>query len=139
MRVVLDSNVVISSYLNASGSSGRIRTAFEKQRFELIVSDALLAEYEKVLNYPRVARLHAMSVMEVKEQIAGLRESAIVVPLAKIPNLIPEDPPDNDVVATAVSGEAEYIVSGDDDLHRLGRYEGIRVVTPVLFQELLSQ
>lgn len=139
MRVVLDANVVISSYLSLSGPSGQIRTAFERHEVEVVVSEALLAEYRRVLMYPRVAQLHAMSDAEINDQIAGLREAAILVPLAAIPNLIPEDPPDNDVIATAVSGEAEYIISGDDDLHRLGTYRGIRVVTPALFVSLLGR
>jgi hypothetical protein len=45
---------------------------------------------------------------------------------ARVPHLALEDPPDNDVIATAVAGEAEYIVLGDDDLHRLGTYQGKR-------------
>jgi putative PIN family toxin of toxin-antitoxin system len=138
MRVVLDTNVLVSSYLSASGPSGRIRAAFQRQEIEVVVSDALLEEYRRVLNYPRIVKLHGMSSEEIDDQIAGLREAAIFAPLAEIPDLIPEDPPDNDVIATAVSGEAEYIISGDDDLQRVGMYQGIRVVTPALFAALLQ-
>lgn len=139
MRAALDSNVLVSSYLNVSGPSGLIRTALQSQQFEFVVSEELLAEYRRVLGYPRVARLHRMTEEEISEQIAGLREAAVLVPLAEVPNIIPEDPADNDVVATAISGGAAYIVSGDNDLHRLGTYKGIRVVAPALLVELLER
>ncbi len=138
MRVVLDTNIFVSSYLNVSGAPGRIRSAFQSRKIDVIVSEELLKEYRRVLSYPRVAKLHHMSPEEIGKEIDGLREAAIVVPLAEVPNLIPEDPADNAVIATAVSGEATYVISGDEDLHRLGSYRGIRILRARVFVAFLD-
>lgn len=139
MRVVLDSNVVISSYLNASGNPARIRAEYREQAFEGVVSDALLDEYRQVLSYPRLIALHSMTEQEIADQVDGIRHASIVAPLGEISNVVPEDPADNAVIATALAGEAEYIVSGDDDLRRLSRYQGIRVLSPAAFVALLER
>lgn len=49
---------------------------------------------------------------------------------------VTRDPKDDPVVACAVEGQADYIVSGDQDLLVLGEYEGVQVVTPRRFVEL---
>lgn len=139
MRVVLDCNVIVSSYLNASGNPGKILQALHRQQFELVLYEELLTEYERVLSYDRIASLHGMSDDEIDEQIDGLRQAAIVVELGTIPNVITEDRDDNVVIATAISGAVEYIVSGDDDLRRLRRYQGILIVAPAAFHVFLSQ
>jgi uncharacterized protein len=137
MRAVLDTNIIVSSYLSHAGPSGSIRAALEQQQFDLVASEELLAEYRHALAYPRIAELHGMRDSEITAQVAGIRQVAVLVPPAEIPNVIPEDPPDNMVIATAVAGNALYIVSGDDDLHRLGAYQGIQVLSPALFLALL--
>lgn len=138
MRVVLDTNVLVSSYLNASGPPSQIRTAFRDRQFDVVVSEALLDEYSRVLAYERIAKLHGLSQAEIAEEIVGFAAASILVTPAEIPNLIPEDPADNVVVGTAVAGEATYIVSGDDDLHRLGSFAGIRVLSPAVFLAYLQ-
>ena len=49
------------------------------------------------------------------------------------------DPKDDAVVACAKEGEADYIVSGDQDLLALSEHEGIQVVTPRRFMEILEK
>lgn len=138
MRVVLDTNVIVSSFLSPMGPPGRIRAALEQRHFDLIVSASLLDEYGRALNYPRVVARHQLTPDEIEEQVVGIRNVATLIVVAELPNVIPEDPPDNMVLATAVAGGADYIVSGDDDLHRIGEYEGIQVLSPTQFLAVLS-
>jgi putative PIN family toxin of toxin-antitoxin system len=137
-RVVLDTNVIISAYLNAGGNPASIRAGFREHRFEVVVSSDLLGEYEQVLAYPRLTALHGMSREEIRDQIEGIRRAATLVRLGSVPHVIQEDPDDDIVLATAIAGEAEYIVSGDEHLRRLGIYQGIRVVSPAAFVALLE-
>ena len=51
---------------------------------------------------------------------------------------VTRDPKDDAVVACAVEGNADLIVSGDQDLLALGQYEGVRVVTPAQFAQILA-
>jgi putative PIN family toxin of toxin-antitoxin system len=139
MRVVFDSNVIVSSFISPYGAPAKVRDAFYQDRFELVVSPPLLAEYRHVLAYPRVASRHGLSPADIDEIVEGFRQVSLVVELADIPNVIPEDPDDDMVVATAVAGSADYIISGDDDLHRLGSFRGIQVLSPAAFLLLLIQ
>lgn len=116
----------------------QIRAEFEQRHFDLIVSDPILDEYERALNYLRVASRHHLGSSEVAEQVAGIRRTATLVVATDLPRMIPEDPSDNLVLATAVAGGAQYIVSGDDHLHRLGEYSGIHIVSPTLFLAVLK-
>jgi putative PIN family toxin of toxin-antitoxin system len=137
MRAVVDTNVIVSSYLSPTGAPAGIRAELEQHQFELVISEELLAEYRRALAYPRVAIRHGMSEAEIAAQVEGIRRIAVLVPLGDVPNVIPEDPPDNAVIATAVAGNASYIVSGDADLHRLGEHRGIQILPPALFLALL--
>lgn len=60
-----------------------------------------------------------------------------MVPLFK-PNVIPEDPEDDKFIACAIEGKAEYIVSEDKDLRRLGKYGPIQIVGKQAFLRILE-
>jgi putative PIN family toxin of toxin-antitoxin system len=138
VRVVLDTNVIVSSFLSAVGNPARIVAALEQERFEIVVSEALLAEYGQALSYPRVAHRHGMTPIEIAEVVDGFRIAAILVPLTDIPTVIRDDPDDDMVLATARAGEASYIVTGDAELQQLGEYEGIQILNPAVFLALLE-
>jgi putative PIN family toxin of toxin-antitoxin system len=108
------------------------------QRFDLVVSPALLTEYERVLNYERLRRRHGLSPEQVAREIAGLRDAAILVVPTEVPAVIADDPDDDHVLACAVAGEADYIVSGDRHLLSLGEYRGIRILSLAAFLALLE-
>ena len=69
----------------------------------------------------------------------AVRKDADVVSPSRLPKPICRDPDDDWVLATAVAGEADVIVSGDKDLLILKRFQGIPIVTPRGFLELLQQ
>lgn len=138
MRVVLDTNVVISAVLSVQGAPARVIAAWEQERFEVVVSAQLVAEYTRVLTYPKVARIHGMDAGEQQAFLTRFRTASICVPVVDIPSIIREDPADNVITATAVSGEAAYIASGDQDLPRLSRYQGIEILPPATAALLLA-
>jgi putative PIN family toxin of toxin-antitoxin system len=139
MRVVLDTNIVVSAYLSPKGTPASIRALWIDRVLDVVVSVELLAEYERVLAYDRIARLHGMDSAQINEEVRSFRQFGIVVTLpSEIPNAIPEDPADNIVIATALAGSAPYIISGDDDLLRLGQFKGIQVLRPAAFLKALG-
>jgi uncharacterized protein len=133
VRVVLDTNVIVSSFLTPAGASARIREALRSQVFDLIVSSELLEEYERALAYHKVARVHGMNCTERAEVIEGLREISVLVTVESAPSVIAEDPADDMVLATAAEGDAAYIVSGDRHLQLLGEHRGIVILSPRAF------
>ncbi len=138
MRVVLDTNVIISATLSVQGAPAHVISAWEQECFEVVVSVPLLAEYARVLAYPKIVRVHGMDEAAQQSFLARLRAASVVVPVTAIPDIIEEDPADNVVLATAASGDAAYIVSGDQDLLRLLQYQGIEILPPALFLSVLT-
>ena len=138
MRVVLDTNVVVSAFLSPTGTPAQILARWENQAFDLVASKPLLLEYQRALNYHRVAARHGMSPEEVEEIVEGFREFALLVEPAETLEL-PGDPDDAKVLECAVEGSAEYVVSGDAHLLRLHGYRGIMVLSPAVFLSALVQ
>jgi uncharacterized protein len=139
MRVVLHTNIVISAYLSPHGFPARIRTLWHEQVIEVVLSEELLSEYHRVLAYEKIARVHGMSASQIAEEIAGIRQFGILIRLpAEIPTVIPDDPADDIVVATAYAGNAVYIVTGDDHLLRVGQFGSVQVLPPAAFVALMN-
>jgi putative PIN family toxin of toxin-antitoxin system len=110
MRVVLDTNILVSALISRSGPTDRLYLAWKEQRYELVTSIEQLEEFRRVTRYPRVKQL-------IEPSAAGtlhnqLRASNIV--LHKLPVINrSRDPGDNFLLAMAEAGAAEYLVTGD--------------------------
>jgi putative PIN family toxin of toxin-antitoxin system len=138
MRVVLDTNIVVSSYIVRLGNPAYIVAAWFAGRFDVPVSEALLEEYRRILNSADLRRRLGWTAADVDRRIEALREQAIVVEIDEVPAVVTTDPDDDIVIATAVAGHADYIVTGDPDLLDLGEYRGIRIVRPATFVSVLE-
>src|SRR3954451_5185906 len=122
MRVVIDTNVTTSRYLNPRGAPAELFGLWEQQVFELLVSEAILAEYERVLQYPKIRSRHRMTDDRIRQVIDDFREVAILVAPTETLDIIADDPTDNRFLECAVAGGAQYIVSGDRHLRDVGEY-----------------
>jgi hypothetical protein len=138
VRAVLDTNVLISGLVSEEGAPRRILDAWLEDRFTLVLSLYLIEEMVHVLSYPRIVKRLRLDEEELAPILAALLSRAEVVPgRLRLPG-VTRDPKDDPVVACAREGRADYIVSGDQDLLVLGEYEGIRIVTPRQFVEILT-
>ena len=139
MRVVIDTNVVVSRLLIPLGPPARIMKHYEQGLFELLVSGDILAEYRRTLGYNRLRVLHHMNDSEIDAFMEDLGEfSTLVEPNIKL-DVVKEDPKDNKFIECALAGEADFIVSGDAPLLNLGEYQGIQVLSPATFLRMLEQ
>jgi predicted nucleic acid-binding protein len=82
------------------------------------------------------ARLHPQ---DVRDFVELLRTDALVVPLTATVQGVATHPEDDLTLATAVSGGAQYLVTSDRQLLRLGSYQAVTIVSPRQFLELLAQ
>lgn len=128
MRVLLDTNVLISAIL-FSGVPRRLLEKALQGKIELVTSPALMAELEEVLtekfDFPAVT---ASGVRQEMQLMAVVEEPVEIPDVAR-------DPDDNEVLAAARRGQAEFMVTGDEDLLALGSYEGISILRPREFWE----
>ena len=123
MRVLLDTNVLISGIL----FRGVPRTLLERAirgEFDLVTSPALLDELEDVL--ARSFELPPELARAVRTELETLAE--VVVP-ADVPS-VSRDPDDDQVLATVVVGQADVVVTGDQDLLVLETHQAIPIIRP---------
>ena len=137
IRAVLDANVFISGILNAQGVPGQVLDAWRAEQFQLLISPPILEELERVLHYPKIAMRHGWSLALVQQFLFRLTTIAITTPGDLLLSVV-DDPSDNRYLECAVEGHATHLVSGDRDLLRLGRFEGIAIVTPHTFLDVLA-
>ena len=134
MRAVLDPNVLIASLLSRSGAPAQIVSRWVAGEFELVVSEALLAELARALAYPkiheRVAEDEASAFVEL------LREAVRLAADPEAPAHRSADPGDDYLLALA-HAERAVLVSGDQHLLALARE--LPVLTPRAFLETLTR
>ncbi len=139
MRVVLDTNIIVSALLSPRGLRAQLVEAWRVQTFQPVVSEPILAEYERALNYPEVAARHGLSRGEVAEIVEGLRQFALMVAPAERLAVVRDDPDHDKFLECAVAGEANYIVSGDRHLLDLQEYRGIQILPAGVFLAVLAE
>jgi putative PIN family toxin of toxin-antitoxin system len=138
VRAVLDTNVLVSGLVAEQGPPCQVLDAWLEGRYTLVTSLYLVEELTHVLAYPRIAERLRLDEEEVEAILVALLSQAEVTSgQLRLPG-VTRDPKDDAVVACAKEGEADYIVSGDQDLLVLGECEGIQVVTPRQFVEILA-
>jgi len=132
IRVVLDTNVVISSLLSSSGPPAQIRRALSQGDLVACLSSELFQEYADVIRRERFTRMFGgmwpVLANQFLHELTGCCEW-VTEPL-KIEPVIEQDPDDDIVLATALSASAKFIITGDNHLLALVRYRGIEIVTP---------
>ena len=138
MRVVLDTNVIISAAISPASPPALIHTAWNQGRFEMLVSPELLAEYRRALSYERVRTRHRKSDDELDALVLDYELAGVLVELEEELTVITADPDDDRVLECAMAGDATHIVSGDRHLLRLGEYDKIPILDPRTFLELLE-
>jgi len=138
MRVVLDSNVLVSGLIRPDSPCGQILRWVQETRIELAASPAMVAEFRRATRYPRVRKYILLTDSELEARLTVFEVLADLV--GEVPVVAPRlrDPDDLKVLATAVSGRAEFIVTGDLDLLALGQHDGIGIVTPRAFHRMIE-
>lgn len=142
MRVLVDTNVLISILLKPS-EGGPVRAlfhAFVAGRFTLLLPEWLIDELtNSVQTKPRLAK--RISITQLNRFTALLREAAEQIAEIETPiPVVSRDPDDDYVLAYALVGNADYLVTGDKDLLALeGLIAGLEIVTPAQFVEILGR
>jgi hypothetical protein len=128
VRILLDTNILVSGLISRKGPPGLLLRAWLfESRFELVTSEEQIAEFRRVLGYVHLQRL--ITPAQARDVVDNLDARAFVA--TDLPTLdVSPDPDDNVILATAVAGEAELVVTGDkSDLLFLDTVLGIPLVT----------
>jgi putative PIN family toxin of toxin-antitoxin system len=138
IRVVLDTNLLVSYLLTHRPPIATLIDDFlAKGEFAMMTAPELLAELDRVLRYPKLQRYYTDE--ERTRFVALVLALSEVVELPETIPRICRDPDDDRLIACAVVGEADVIVSGDDDLLALKQVGDISILTAVQFLEMLER
>lgn len=120
LRVVLDTNIVLSALVFAQGRLAPLREAWQQARCQPLISSATAAELIRTLNYPKVK----LSGDEQQELLADYLPYCMTVRIPAKPPRTPvcRDPSDIPFLQLAIVGKADHLVSGDKDLLSLARF-----------------
>ena len=130
LRVVVDTNVLISGTIVTAGASARIVNAALDRWLCLITCPVLLTEYADVLQRPHIAGKYTKIAQRVDDLLDYFQSHAIVVAGIPSEQFIPADPDDDVLIATALEGHAAYVISGDQHLLDLKQIHGVRILSP---------
>ena len=138
LKVVIDTNQFVSSFLNKHGPSDQLLDAWKKHHFILVISDEILEEIKKVFLYPRIFQKYNLNEEDLKNLLNLLEHEAVVITPQERVDVIKNDPDDNKFLACAFAGDAQYIISGDKDLRELGKFKNTLIVSVKEFLGILK-
>jgi putative PIN family toxin of toxin-antitoxin system len=131
-RVVLDTNVFVSAVINSGKSRKLLLQLLEKHT--VISSSQIMAELADVLSRDKFPTTNA----QVEKFVSVIVKKAIMVKVDSIPKVVLEDPDDDIILGTALTGKADYVVTGDKHLLSLKKYEKIEILKVNQMIEILS-
>jgi putative PIN family toxin of toxin-antitoxin system len=137
LRAVLDANVYVSAFVRPEGPPGQIIDRLLRDAaFEVVLSGPIVEEVLAALAYPKIRKATRTKVAPDLwfEDIVVLGQfvtgSDDIAPVS-------DDPDDDKYIAAAIEGRASFVVSGDADLLKIAEHEGVRIVNPRAFLDLL--
>lgn len=137
MRVVIDTNILVSAIILPHGSVGPVLQSLRHGAYTLLYTPALLEELVDVLNRPRIFNKYNLTEADIHTVIAFiLLRGEQVYPVEEITAC--RDPKDNKLLTAAIAGRADALVSGDKDLLVLHPFRNIPIINPALFLQWLN-
>ena len=116
MRVVLDTNILVSGLMLPDSTPGRIVAAWSEAEFDVVSSHDQLAEIGRVLAYPKIRRILGWDKPRIERFVRRLYVRVEVVEPDSAAMETPRDPDDAPILGALVAGEADFLVTGDRDL-----------------------
>ncbi len=133
MKAVFDTNVLVAAFIS-EGICAKLLARARKKQFQLVTCPFVLREFERVLK-----KKFKATTDEVNEALDLIAE-AVQIEAAPVKNApgVCRDPDDDNVLACALAADADYIVTGDDDLLVLVNHGETRILAPRDFEMLFE-
>lgn len=133
MKVVIDTNIWIS-YLLGSLLQGMDEKILSKE-IKVVVSDEMLKEISEVSSRPKFKNI--FTAKRIKELFSLLDSYAVVVSPSQKVNVC-RDGKDNFLLEVALEGEADYLVTGDEDLLVINTFQSTKIIRPKEFEDMFK-
>ncbi|HME44723.1 MAG TPA: putative toxin-antitoxin system toxin component, PIN family, partial [Syntrophorhabdales bacterium] len=135
IKVVLDTNVLISALLKEGSAPAMIVSLLRKKQFLLCLSQEILEEYKAVLQRKRFSGLRKRKEKEIAGLFAQIESEALWVTPKAPSEAAVADPDDAKFVQSALDARADFLVTGNTKHFLLKKFQNTRVVTPREFVE----
>jgi len=138
IRAVLDANVYVSAAVRPEGPPGQIIERFLREgAFEIVISQAIVEEVLRALGYPKV-RKYIRPGLDPELWFEDIVVLSQLVAGDQTLHAASRGPDDDRYLAAAMEGRAGFVVAGDSDLFDLKEYDGVRIVSPRVFLNLVA-
>lgn len=139
ISAVLDTNILASGTVTALTPPGQILDGWRDGQFLLVVSEHIIDELERTLDKPYFQKHLTSSAITAFTDL--LQNKATIIPITVKVKGIATHPEDDLVIAAAVSGKVDYLVTGDKPLLRKvgNSYKGVKLISPNDFLEVLKK
>lgn len=138
MRVIIDTNILVSGIISESGTPAKIVDAMLQGQIIPVMSTVTFQELEDVLSKPRLQRYFKRSGISTHEFLANLEKVAEFIQPTPT-NAVIRDEKDRPFIELAATVPSpEYIITGDKDFEQ-ANYSGVPVISASLFvRKILS-
>lgn len=134
LKVVIDTNTVISAPLSEDGNPAKIFELLLLEEINNFTSDEIIAEVTEVFNREKIKT--KLPQDKINFVINNFKKfSKFVKPINKL-DVIKEDVDDNKILECAETANVDYVVTGDRHLKKLRNYKNIRIVSPKEFFDI---
>lgn len=128
-RLVVDTNIIVSGLITTGTPPAKVLDAVHKKKINLLISDEVVSEYLRVLEYPHIRKYKKITDETISHLTAlfinETERVEILTPITASP-----DPDDDKFLSLAVEGQADFIITGDKaDLLSLKEISGIKIIT----------
>jgi putative PIN family toxin of toxin-antitoxin system len=121
------------------GSPARIIKVAEEGKVCIITSEEIVNEISRTLAYPRLKRVYEDAGISRQQMMEAVFQVTKLVEVTTKIHVVPEDPADDKFLECAVDSKANYIVSGDEHLLKIGSYKRTRIVSVRQFLKILEK
>lgn len=140
-KVVLDTNVLASglvSFKHPDRKPAQLLHAWRAGLFELCISEHILLELKETLNKHYFK--NKLTPEDIEEAVILLSEECTIIPITAVTKGITTHPEDDLVIAAAISGKVDYLVTGDKPLlHKVGSsHKGVTLISPNDFLKIIQ-
>ena len=121
MKIVLDTNIWISALLYPNSKAGKILSHWQASQFDIVTSQPILDELKEVLSRPKIFKYVGWNEAKIDQYITLLKfiTECISITPEQVAVQLPNNPGDTMVLATLLTSNANYLITGDDDLLKL--------------------
>ncbi len=130
MKVVLDTNILVSAFIVDGVCSGLLDDCISNRRITIILSMSILNEFRNTLT-----RKFRHGSEEIRTRVGALLEASEIVEPVIFETQVCRDADDDAILGTAVAGNADCIVTGDSDLLVLERFQDVDIISPSEFAQ----